>query len=117
AAASPGGVLGPVRAGTSLQFAYVSGEWAPEERMGRGSPDRDPRLRYRLVIAQPDGRVVSQIPTGTAGKPFTWTASQDFERLQLRILRPAPGVGTVRYRMTLIPPMAAASPKPKPAER
>ncbi len=108
AAPVPTGMIGPVKIGTSIQFAYLSGEWAPTERLARSSPDRDPRPAYRLVLCLPNGRPAVTVPTGTAGRPFTWTATQDYERLQLRILRADPGVGTVRYRLTVIPPTAGA---------
>jgi hypothetical protein len=102
------GLMGPIKAGASIQFAYLGGEWAPTERHDRKSPDTDPRPAYRLVLCLPNGRPAVTVPTGTASKPFTWTATQDYERLQLRILRADPGVGSVRYRLTVIPPTAGA---------
>lgn len=80
-----GATVGPVQAGQTVSFQYVSGVWKSWGKMASENPDADVQERgdaCRVAILL-NGRQVGILPPGTIGKPYVWRS-------------PAEGVLTLR---------------------
>lgn len=89
-----GYTLGSFKQGSTLIFQYVSGTWSGNNEAneaGRNqSPDdpkSDPGNRMQLFIDSGNEPVIlTEIPPGTAAKPFVYTLDRDVVGLSLRIV-------------------------------
>jgi hypothetical protein len=116
--------LGSFKRGTVLIFQYVSGTWSSRGSEAPQSPDAaetSPGNRLQLFIdSGNETPVLTEIPAGTAAKPFVYTLERDAVGLSLRIsaripsrirnnnnngaIEPSPYNGEVKYLVKVIPP-------------
>jgi hypothetical protein len=93
ASINAGYTLGSFKQGTTLIFHYVSGAWSGDNEAGEASKNQSPDdaksdagNRMQLFIDSGNEIVVlTDIPAGTAAKPFVYTLDRDVIGLSLRI--------------------------------
>ena len=80
----------PVKAGDVLTVQYVTGQWS-NKSLGTASPDNTGEPQLRLSIAGwsrknnlHNSQIVT-VPNGTAGTPFSYKFTDDFDNVSLRI--------------------------------
>lgn len=99
--------LGAIPKGTTITLQYQDGTWTFRQGVQPPhSPDSpDAPQPYHVVLAAADGEPAAEVGTGSAQKPFTWTAERDYPSLRLRMARfgrdPA---GVVHYKVRIVRP-------------
>jgi hypothetical protein len=107
--------LGAIKAGTVMRLQYVSGRWKAWGKFASACPDdaneheRGDTNRLAIVNLPASGpaETLAVVPTGTAEKPFEFTAPRDLENVALRI-KGGQGDwtknpdGHVKYRVTVL---------------
>ncbi len=115
--------LGSFKRGTVLVFQYVSGTWSSRGTDAAQSPDAadaSPGNRLQVFIdSGNDAPILTEVPAGTAAKPFVYTLERDAVGLSLRIVAripsrirnnngggadPSPYSGEVKYLVKVILP-------------
>lgn len=117
-----GYTLGSFKRGTVLVFQYVSGTWSSRQDAAQSpdAPESAAGNRMQLFIDSGNEQpVLTEIPAGTAAKPFVYTLERDAPGLSLRIsariltrirnnnaggIEPSPYGGEVKYLVKVIPP-------------
>lgn len=109
-----GYIVGPMKKGSNITLKYVSGKWKSWGTVPTEDPDSETTERgdaARLVIAsQQTGQqseILAIVPAQTAQNPFTYTFTEDYANILLRI-NDCPGQtsfasnpGSVVYSITL----------------
>lgn len=117
--------LGSFKRGTVLVFQYVSGTWSSRGTDALESPDAaESAAGNRMQLFIDSGNetpVLTEVPAGTAAKPFVYTLERDAVGLSLRIaaripsrirnngnnnggIDPSPYSGEVKYLVKVIAP-------------
>jgi len=110
-----GYIVGPVKKGSNITLKYVSGKWKSWGTVPTEDPDSETTERgdaARLVIASQQtagqqSEILAIVPAQTAQNPFTYTFTEDYANIFLRINN-CPGQtsfvsnpGSVEYLITL----------------
>ena len=100
-----------VKAGNVITVRYINGQWSNSE-FGTASPDSTGEAQLRLAIAgwsrknNLHNSIITTVPNGTAGTPFSYKFEEDFDSVSLRIADTWAGYtnnqGFVIYEVSLV---------------